>query len=306
MNLQRVIILFLLFILLIAGIFLIWHSFSPTITDFEEFEATISRDIPIQSSQFYANMRYPSRNISYRLDKDCSLKKQKDAKRAFDILNEKTILNLYETESKPEILITCKNIAPEPDQEDYFIAGEGGPTSIINTSRFAVIKSGKIALYRPESCQKPQVALHEILHALGFNHNSNKDSIMYQVTNCKQEIDSNIISEINRIYSRLALSDLAIEKVTANKTSRYLNFQVTIANYGLIDSQELTLNLFQDDKKFNSFDIQKVEFGARRKIKVSNLRIPRNIEKITFIIETQEPEFSKENNIAEIKTLQSV
>ena len=42
--------------------------------------------------QFYRNMRYPSKEISYRID-DCPLKKKDDIERAFDILENETFLS---------------------------------------------------------------------------------------------------------------------------------------------------------------------------------------------------------------------
>ena len=42
--------------------------------------------------QFYQNMRYPNKEISYRID-NCPLQKKDDMERAFDILENETILS---------------------------------------------------------------------------------------------------------------------------------------------------------------------------------------------------------------------
>ena len=114
--------------------------------------------------------------------------------------------------------MSCSDITPEPTQKDHFVAGEGGPTLVINTTVYAIILEGKIALYRHEICDEPQIALHELLHALGFDHNSNSKSIMYPITNCAQELDDYIVQTINQLYSVPSRGDLLIEEIDANKS----------------------------------------------------------------------------------------
>ena len=49
--------------------------------------------------QFYDNLRFSDKEISYKIYDECTLKKKQDAEDAFDILSEKTILNFYPVDS---------------------------------------------------------------------------------------------------------------------------------------------------------------------------------------------------------------
>ena len=55
--------------------------------------------------QFYPNMRYTNRNISYRLESACTQNKWDDIKSAFDIISEKTSLSFYHSKENPEIKV---------------------------------------------------------------------------------------------------------------------------------------------------------------------------------------------------------
>ena len=76
--------------------------------------------------------------------------------------------------------------------DDLFIAGEGGPTSITNTSLYNVILKGKILLYKKSECEEPIVELHELLHVFGFDHSQDPNNIMFNLSSCNQEISQDI------------------------------------------------------------------------------------------------------------------
>ncbi len=284
-----------LFSLLIFSIYFLWVNLPTPPQEFETFTSITTENISTKSSQFYPNMRYPDRIISYSFSESCDQKKRTDGRAAFALLQQKTIL-MFNESLEAQIEISCENIAPQPTQENHFVAGEGGPTEIINATRYAVITSGKIALYRPESCKTPQVATHEILHALGFDHNAHKTSIIYPVTNCRQTIDAYIIEEINNLYRDSALSDLVIERVKANKTGRYLNIEVIIANDGLKEAKNAFLDLSANEERVKTFDIGNYSIGTKRIITVTNIYIPRETNRVSFVVYHQERELSKENN----------
>jgi hypothetical protein len=297
-------ILLVLFAFLLAGVYFLWLNLPTESLDFEQYHANISQQLPYESSQFYTSMRYVDKKISYYLSNTCGAKKKKDFKEATKILEAKTILNFEQsTSTDSEIEVTCSNIGPEPTEKGHFVAGEGGPSVIINASIYSVILSGKIALYRVEECEEPQIALHELLHALGFDHNSNQQSIMYPITNCEQSIDQEIIEEINFLYNQESAADLIIESVTANKSGRYLSFEASIANYGLQDVKSSTLNLIIDNKIIKTFTIGNLDIGAKRNLSVVNLKIPKNTEKITLEVETSQKEITEKNNQATIKII---
>jgi hypothetical protein len=297
-------VLLILLAFLFIGLYFLWYNLPDQTVDFTTFKGNISQNLPENSAQFYPNMRYVEKEISYKLSDKCSPKKTQDFEMATKILEQKTILSFYNSD-KPQILISCENVSPKPDKEGHFVAGEGGPENIINASNFAIILNGTIAFYRPESCEKPQIAIHEILHALGFNHNNNTNSIMFPFTNCEQTVDQEIIDEINRIYSSESLPDLVIESLIANKSGPYLNLKAVISNIGLKEVKYSTLLIKSGDKEIDKIKIEELDFGAKRLLTIQNLRIQRHTTEITIEIITSLDEISKSNNIAVIELLPS-
>jgi len=255
----------------------------------------------VSSTQFYPNMRYRDRKISYLIEANCTQKKQKDIEYALALLSSRTFLTFTSTKENPELRYLCSNIAPDPEEEGHFVAGEGGPSEIINTSAYAVIFTGKVSLYRPEICEEPKIVLHETLHALGFDHSSNPDSIMYPVTSCKQIVDQYIIDEINNLYKVDSAPDLSIEKVNASTKGRYLDFSIVVVNIGLKDTNSALLSVFANGDKVKDFDLQKIEIGSKKSLSVQNLRIP-SAEKITIQVQSNDPssEITLNNNKVEL------
>lgn len=293
------VIFLLLAVFLVGGVYFLWTYFPSEPTPFDKYVSNFSEDFPENSIQFNPNMRYSDKRIGYSVSESCSNKKKNDFLDAVILLESKTVLDFYES-SKPEIIISCSNIAPEPDEEGHFVAGEGGPSVIINSTNFAVITLGKIALFKPESCDTPQVAAHELLHALGFDHNSNKDSIMYPVTNCDQTIDGDIVTEINRLYNIPSAADLVIENIEATKSGRYLNFEIIVANRGLKGVRDSVLKISTRGEVIKEFDMEDLSLGSRKSLAVTNLQIPRGSDSVSFEITTPENEISNSNNFANI------
>lgn len=252
-------------------------------------------------TQFYPSMRYGDRKVSYWIEANCTVQKIRDIEYALALISSKTILQFDKTNNNPEIRYLCSNIAPTSEEEGHFVAGEGGPSEIINTSVYAVILTGKVSLYRPEICDEPKISIHETLHALGFDHSNNPDSIMYPVTNCRQDIDQYIIDTINDLYKTDSAPDLAIEKISANATGKYLNFDITVANLGLQDTSSAVLTVFAGGGKVKDFDLKEIEIGTRKFLNIQNLRMP-NMENITIVVQSLIPnkEISLDNNKVEL------
>jgi len=298
---------FLLFVLLVVlfsglgiGMYFLWLALPSESLEFNPYHRNITQQFSTESVQFYPNMRYQNKIISYYIEPNCSLKKTNDARNAFTRIQEKTVLSFVEETRNPEIMIMCSNIEPTAEQEEHFIAGEGGPVQIINATNYAIILSGMVSLYRPDSCEKPQIATHEILHALGFDHNSNTESIMYPYTECDQTIDQEIIDEIERIYSESSLPDLVVETIKATKTGRYLDFEAIVSNQGIVSSESSELVVVIENSEIKTVDVGSLEIGVRKILTITNLKIPRGTEEITFVVRTEEEELSKSNNRAEL------
>ena len=304
MKLLDVFILLLLVILLGLGLYVLWLNLPGEFVQYEEFNLDTKTNIYSNSAQFYPNMRYPGDIIKYGISNSCDSAKKRDVERAFSFISERTILK-FQSSDKGEIQVLCTDISPKPEETGHFIAGEGGPSEIINTSNYAVILSGKVSLYRrTNECVKPNIAIHEILHALGFDHNSNPQSIMYPITECGQELDAYIVNEIKRLYSIKSAPDLAIEKLVAEKNGPYLNFEVFIGNIGLKDSESSSLVLYAGEVLIKEFALNNTEIGSSKRLKVENLRIPRKSETLIFKILSFEKELNGDNNKAEVSVVE--
>src|SRR3989344_331819 len=295
-------ILLLLFTIIGLGVYVIWFNLPIGPGGYNTFSINTSKS-ESNSIQFYPNMRYVDKTINYYISNSCDFERMKNAQEAFLVIGDKTVLTFTKVgnPSDAQIRVLCSNIAPTPEEEGHFVAGEGGPSEIINSSRYAIILSGKVSLFRLTNCDSPNVAIHEILHALGFDHNGNEKSIMYPITGCDQEIDIYIINEIDRLYRADSLPDLVIEKGAANKTGRYLSFDITIANFGLKDSTDSDLSIYAGGELVKDFNLGEINIGTRKVLSVENLRVPRDSGDILFQVRTEDRELDDSNN--EVKIL---
>lgn len=303
MRVVDMLVVFILLVLLVVG-FVILFLIAPFGEEvrFEEFSADLEVDYQ-ESVQFYPNLRFKDREISYSIDPGCNLNKASNAESAFNRLNDKTILEFYQTSDEAEISVACSALEAGPGEEEHFVAGEGGPSKIVNASVYNVILNGKISLFRAERCKQPNVATHEILHALGFDHNNDPKSILYNVTSCDQTIDPYIVEEINSLYSVESRPDLYIGSVTASKIGSYIDFEVVVVNGGLKDSANSTLEIKVEDDVVKQFTLNEISIGTQKILSVENLKVPRRTKEVEFIIASSEREIKSVNNKATIKVL---
>jgi hypothetical protein len=294
---------FLFIIFAVSLLFFYWFVPFKTI----EFKAKPSNSnfslnsYKTEDMQFYKNMRYPDSKISYKID-DCTLQKKDDMERAFEIISNMSVLNFYSINNNEEISITCDSKSRM--EEGLFIAGEGGPTNITQTENFNVILHGKVLLIRESKCDKPNIALHELLHTLGFNHSSNSNNIMYPVSNCKQTIGQDIIDMIDELYSVPSYSDLTFENVSAIMHGRYLDINISTRNIGLKNSEKAKIVIYIDKRIVKEINLDTIEIGYGRTIMLSNVWIKKiNFNELELFINSSFNELDKNNNkiILEIK-----
>ncbi len=290
--------LFIVLVALLLGIY--WFvPFNTTEFFSDSVNSNFSLDYNSTDMQFYENMRFPNPEISYTIY-DCPLKKKNDMERAFEILEEITILDFYSVSSDGEISVNCDEKTKM--EEGLFIAGEGGPTEIVKTNNFNVIFSGQVLLIRDSECPNPNVAIHELLHVLGFKHSENPNNIMYNLSKCKQTTGDDIPQLIDELYSVPSYADLSFENVSAFMHGRYLNANISIRNNGLKDSENAKIKIYADDKFVKESNLEPMKVGYGISLSLSNLIINQlNIKELDFEIVSDFEELDKENNKINLK-----
>lgn len=250
----------------------------------------------LENMQFSPNMRYPSSDITYSLDTtDCSLQRQDDMRRAISIIENLTVLRFLQVTSSPEISISCNNSIVI--NQNYFVAGEGGATNVTKTDNFNVILNGKVLLLRDSLCPEPNIAIHELLHALGFAHSQNPNNVMYPVTSCSQTIGQDIPDLINQIYSVPSEPDLVLDNVSAIIRGRYLDTNVTIVNNGLAQSGNATLVISADGVILNQQPLQPLGIGEGITYMLGNVWVPNvKVSQLQYDIQSSFTELNKNNN----------
>lgn len=259
-------------------------------------DSNFSVNFSSDNMQFYENLRYSDSRISYTIADKCTLQKRADAERAFEILENKTILDFYSVTSNEEILISCES--KQQIKEDFFVAGEGGPVNISRAGQFNVINYGQVLLIRQSECPNPNIALHEILHALGFDHSSNQNNIMYEISECSQTLGEDIPLFIDELYSIPSRPDLAFEEVSPFiHDGKYLDLNMSVKNIGLKSSEEAFVGLYLDNELYEKIELSELKVGAGMRFSIQNLKFKTtNFNKMKFIIETDFEELNKENN----------
>ncbi len=252
-----------------------------------------------QEMQFYQNMRFPNPEISYKIS-DCTLQKEDEMEEAFDIVSNLTLLDFYVVDNNEEISVTCDSGAKI--EGGLFIAGEGGPTNITRAGEFNVIFHGKILLIRESNCERPNIAIHELLHVLGFNHSANPKNIMYYISKCNQVIGDDTIDLINDLYSYPSYPDLAFENVSAQMKGKFLDVNVSVRNNGLKDTGTAKIIIYADGRKIKEIEFEPLQVGYGRMMVLVNIWVPQIVvNELEFYIDYSGNELDKENNKIKLK-----
>ncbi len=247
-----------------------------------------------ENMQFYSNMRFQDSEISYKIY-NCPLKEENDMQYAFEIVSNKTLMKFYPVNLDEEISVTCDDSAKV--EGGLFIAGEGGPTNITKTDNFNVIFNGKILLLRESDCERPNIAIHELFHVLGFKHSNNPYNIMYNITSCYQTIGEDNLKLLKDLYSVPSYADLSFEDASASMHGRYLDTNISIRNNGLKKSEEAKIIIYADGKKIKEIDLKFLEIGYGITISLTNVFVNKfSVNGIKFEIASDFSELDKENN----------
>jgi len=283
--------------ILFASLLLIFYWFVPFKTiEFGTKSGSSNFSLNNESGnmQFYQNMRYPSPEISYQIY-DCPLQKKNNMERAFEIISNISVLSFYSVNRNGEIFVTCDS--KNKIEEGLFIAGEGGPTNITQSGKFNVILHGSVLLIRESKCERPNIAIHELLHSLGFDHSENSNNIMYPISRCEQTVGEDVPKLISELYLAPSYPDLSFENVSAVMNGRYLDVNMVIRNNGLKDSERVKVIIYADEKLVKEIDLDALEIGYGREIMLGNVWVPKiNVNKLEFFINYSFNELEKNNN----------
>ena len=293
----------LVFAMLTFSYVIIYQNFPMGAVEMEEIEEIsepveiIDYGTPPVSSE---KLRFNHNNISYFIESSCSNIRASAMRKAFKIFqNQMGIISFYEFINKEaDILVGCSEDFIELG-EDLFIAGEGGPMEIMNTTNFQIIQKGKIWIYKDPSCEQPVIELHELSHVFGFDHSLDPKNIMYNTSDCNQKISKNMKGYIQKLYSIKPLPDAKIYELVAIKKGRYLDFNISVSNEGLTEIENLGITLIAGEKEIETIYIDYIGLGYINTIQATNVRLPStNIKTIDFILdyESQIEELNEENN----------
>ncbi len=305
---------FILSILVLMLAFLLYLLYQYAPLDYQVSNAQIpdvsfgTGNLSYNVKQFYPNMKFNHNRISYNIEEACEENKKTRMTEAFRLLHEQVPeIEFYPSSlENPDIRIMCTKKVEGTTGRNFFVAGEGGAEQIIQTKRYNVITRGIVLLYgNPHGsleCSWPNVELHELMHVLGFEHSKDENSLMYPyLESCEQKLDEAIVNDLKELYTQENLPDLYFESVEAIKHGRYLDFNATIKNAGVIEARNIDLAVFDDNKKGGSFPLDNIDFGAGITFSVSNAQLNNRYSKVVKIVldpDNLVNELDEKNNIA--------
>ena len=264
----------------------------------------ISKNYPNLSNeikQFYPNMRFRHKQITFDISERCNDDKKDKVLEALQIIEDRTGIRFLSTNNEPEVKVLCSKEEKE-EAENEFVAGEGGPTRIIESTYYPLILQARIILYDRTDCEEPITELHELMHVFGFEHINNSKDVLYPYLQCGQELNSEMIDYLEELYSIAPLPEIYFINISAVKSGVYLDFNLEIRNIGLEDIKNVTLKVYGDGKFTEKFDLGEMEYGAGKAFSVNYMKLPSHkVKVIKFELEIKEQEYDKTNNEIELE-----
>jgi len=123
---------------------------------------------------------------------------------------------------------------------------------------------------------------------------------MYNTSNCGQEISEDMVKLINDLYSVEALADAVLTDVVAIKRGKYLDFNVTVLNEGLIGIDDIDLAIVVEDVVVQVMEMGEIGIGYGRTLKATNVKLPSSgIDSIDFVVDKDDDvrELDEGNNV---------
>ena len=252
---------------------------------------------------FSEKLRFNHNIISYFIESECDGVRREAMVEAFALFaNKMRIVSFYEVSADADINVGCSDNYISLG-ENLFAAGEGGPSIIINTSNFKTIEEGKISLYDDPRCDYPVVELHELGHVFGFDHSSDPNNIMYNTSNCNQRISGDMVKLINDLYSIEPLADASLNNIKAVKRGKYMDFNITVLNDGMLEIDDIALTIVVDGEDVEVMELGEIGIGYGRTLRAENVKLPSmNVDKIKFVVDKDNVvrELNEENNVVEM------
>ena len=115
-----------------------------------------------------------------------------------------------------------------------------------------------------------------------------------------------MVKLIQELYSVEALADLIIKDINATKKGKYLDFNITVLNEGLVGVEDVKLTILADGGIIEVVDMGEIGVGFGRSLSMINLKLPsRGVDVVEFFIDRENVvrELSETNNVAKMERL---
>lgn len=147
------------------------------------------------------NPKWYTDKLTFAIPGECSSLQRSKMLDAFSYLlnNTKTSLSFAEVQDGcPDIIVRCLSANIVPTLEEG--VGEAVVTHK-DEGYYSVITKAEISLSMGDQlCPRPNVQLHELLHAFGFGHTRDLTDLMHERFGCLKDMKSGLKSDLAQIY----------------------------------------------------------------------------------------------------------